>query len=210
METLKNINQQRLYFGFLLSVPGACSSSAESLNYLLADRKTSSVELGSLEGEDVKSGGKAAVLIVGGAAESLKCKPGCYNIILRRRKGFVRIALKNGLVVLHETQQNDRNSFFFGFVKCFPFFSSSPLVPVISFGETDLYNQITAPEGSMLNKAQQLFRKITGIAPVFPIGRGFFQYSFGVVPKRKPVTVVGEQLIPPSIQMISYFNYWTK
>lgn len=46
-----------------------------------------------------KPGGKAVVLVIGGAAESLKCKPGCYEIILRRRKGFVRIALQHGFVI---------------------------------------------------------------------------------------------------------------
>ncbi|XP_043272590.1 2-acylglycerol O-acyltransferase 2-like isoform X2 [Venturia canescens] len=160
-----------LFREFVYSL-GVCSSSAESLNYLLSDRKTSPVDVNSLEGEDKKSTGKAVVLIVGGAAESLRCKPGRYNIILRRRKGFVRIALKNG----------------------------SPMIPVISFGETDLYDQIVAAEGSILSRTQQLFRKVTGIAPVLAIGRGFFQYTFGVVPKRKPVTVVvGSPMEVPKI-----------
>ena len=68
----------------------------------------------------------------------------------------------------------------------------TPLVPVISFGETDLYDQIITRQGSMLNKVQELFQKVTGFAPVLPIGRGFFQYTFGIIPKRKPVTVVGK------------------
>jgi hypothetical protein len=68
---------------------------------------------------------------------------------------------------------------------------SAPLVPVFSFGETDLYDQFHNPEGSLLRKCQEFIKHTTGIAPVIPIGRGFFQYSFGLVPKRKPIYVVG-------------------
>jgi hypothetical protein len=64
-------------------------------------------------------------------------------------------------------------------------------VPVFSFGETDLYDQVHNPEGSWLRWAQELCRRITGIAPVVPLGRGLFQYSFGIVPRRRPVTTVG-------------------
>jgi hypothetical protein len=67
----------------------------------------------------------------------------------------------------------------------------TPLVPVFSFGETDLYDQVDNPEGSWLRWAQELCRRITGIAPVVPLGRGLFQYSFGIVPHRRPVTTVG-------------------
>lgn len=40
--------------------------------------------------------GKAGVLVVGGAAESLKSQPGTYRIVIKNRKGFVRVALKAG------------------------------------------------------------------------------------------------------------------
>jgi 2-acylglycerol O-acyltransferase 2 len=65
------------------------------------------------------------------------------------------------------------------------------LVPVFSFGETDLYDQVDNPEGSLLRKFQERFRKIIGIAPVIFMGRGMFQYSFGLVPQRRKVTTVG-------------------
>lgn len=70
-------------------------------------------------------------------------------------------------------------------------FFRAPLVPVISFGETDLFNQVENPEGSFLRKLQEFLRKVTGIAPIMFIGRGFFQYNFGLVPRRSPVTTVG-------------------
>ncbi|XP_026480228.1 2-acylglycerol O-acyltransferase 1-like [Ctenocephalides felis] len=138
------------YRELILSL-GGVSASAESINYILGSKEK----------------GKAAVLMVGGAAESLYCKPGTYRIVLKKRKGFVKLALKNG----------------------------TPLVPVFSFGETDLYDQVSNPEGSLLRKAQEFVKKITGIAFCVPLGRGMLQYSVGIVPRRKPVTtVIGKPL----------------
>ena len=45
----------------------------------------------------VQSGpGKAVVIVVGGAAEALDARPGTYDLTLRDRKGFVKIALSTG------------------------------------------------------------------------------------------------------------------
>ncbi|XP_059476035.1 2-acylglycerol O-acyltransferase 1-like isoform X2 [Neocloeon triangulifer] len=116
--------------------------------------------------------GQVSVLAVGGAAEALKSKPGVYNIILKPRKGFVKCALISG----------------------------ATLVPVFSFGETDLYNQLDNPEGSLLRRVQERLRKIIGIAPVVFLGRGMFQYSFGLVPQRRNVTtVVGKPIELPKV-----------
>ncbi|XP_076175191.1 2-acylglycerol O-acyltransferase 2-A [Ptiloglossa arizonensis] len=139
---------------------GTVSSSAESLNYLLSTKPERPFI------------GRATVLIVGGASESLECKPGTYRILVKRRKGFVKIALKHG----------------------------TPLVPVFSFGETDIYDQVYGPEGSFLRRAQHYIRKKVGIAPILLLGRGFFQYSFGIIAHRKPITVVvGSPLELPKI-----------
>lgn len=40
--------------------------------------------------------GNVCVLIVGGVAEALKSLPGTYNLVLKNRKGFVKMALKAG------------------------------------------------------------------------------------------------------------------
>ena len=43
-----------------------------------------------------------------------------------------------------------------------------------------------------MDKVMRFIRKIIGI-PLSPVlGRGFFQYSFGVLPQRTPITVVGK------------------
>lgn len=104
----------------------------------------------------------ACVLMVGGAQEALNSRPGDYHLVLKRRKGFIRIALETG----------------------------TPIVPVFSFGEVDIFDQPQNPPGSLLRKFQETVKKITGVAPALFCGRGFFQYSFGIIPRRTPVTVV--------------------
>lgn len=134
-------------YAYLNSV---ASSSEKSIRYLLSHKPEKPFT------------GRATVLIVGGASESLECKPRTYRILVKRRKGFVRLALKHG----------------------------TPLVPVFSFGETDIYDQVYGAEGSRLRKFQDYIRKTIGLAPVILLGRGFFQYSFGIIAQRRPITVV--------------------
>ncbi|CAG7833503.1 unnamed protein product, partial [Allacma fusca] len=108
-------------------------------------------------------GGHAAVLVPGGAPEALDSHPGReIRVHVNRRKGFIKMAIRNG----------------------------APLVPVFSFGETKIYDQVPNPEGSAIRKLQDTLTKILGLAPVFFVGRGIFQYTFGLVPKRHPIYVV--------------------
>lgn len=43
-----------------------------------------------------KGGGNLLAIIVGGAQEALDARPGAYKLLLRNRKGFVRLALIHG------------------------------------------------------------------------------------------------------------------
>lgn len=65
-------------------------------------------------------------------------------------------------------------------------------MPVFSFGEIDLYDQFIPEDNSWIDTIQRWVKKVTGIAPVIFFGRGVFNYSFGLVPRRVPVTVVGK------------------
>lgn len=122
----------------------------------------------------------ACVLMVGGAQEALNSRPGIYRIILKKRRGFIRAAIECG----------------------------TPIVPVFSFGEVDIFDQPSNPPGSKLRKFQETIKRLTGVAPAFFIGRGFLQYSYGLIPRRRPVTtVVGAPLnvtknLTPSIEEI--------
>ncbi|KAJ8946389.1 hypothetical protein NQ318_011795 [Aromia moschata] len=122
---------------------GGISVSAKSIEYILSRPE----------------GGHACVIVVGGAQEALYCKPSTNKVVLKNRKGFVRLALRHG----------------------------APLVPVYSFGETDLYDQLDWP---FLRRFQEKLRKWIPISPIVPIGRGIFQDSFGIIPRNRPVTTV--------------------
>ncbi|KAM7249525.1 hypothetical protein ACFE04_008290 [Oxalis oulophora] len=105
--------------------------------------------------------GASCVLMPGGASESFLAFPGKCNIILRNRRGFIRLAIKTGASV----------------------------VPAFSFGENEIYDQIT---GKWLLWLQQKLKIVLGVAPCLIKGRGFFQYSFGLLPHRRPIVTVGK------------------
>ena len=109
-----------------------------------------------------KPGGHASVLVVGGAPESLNSDKDQIKLVINRRKGFIKLALRFGV----------------------------DLVPTFTFGEAFIYNQVPNPEGSLIRQVQDYLQHVVGFAPVLFTGRGIFQYNFGIVPRRKPLTVV--------------------
>jgi len=112
--------------------------------------------------------GHIACVVIGGAIEALEAKPGKMNLVLKKRTGFIKQALING----------------------------ADLVPVFLFGETNLYEQVDNPEGSMLKRLQDfLTHKVFGFSPPIFKGRGVFNYTFGIMPYRTPLnTVVGQPI----------------
>jgi 2-acylglycerol O-acyltransferase 2 len=108
--------------------------------------------------------GKSVVVVVGGASEALYARPGRAELVLRRRKGFVRLALRTG----------------------------ASLVPAYTFGENEAWDQMPNPEGSWVRCCQRTSQKLLGFSTPFFYGRGIFQYSFGLLPYRRPLlTVLG-------------------
>ncbi|XP_053312697.1 2-acylglycerol O-acyltransferase 2 [Spea bombifrons] len=130
---------------------GLIPSDRESAAYLLQNKQK----------------GNAVIIAVGGAPESLDARPGAYTLLLKNRKGFVKLAIQHG----------------------------ASLVPVFSFGENELFDQVDNPKGSWLRFIQEKLQKAMGVAlPLFH-ARGVFQYSFGLLPYRKPIwTVVGKPI----------------
>ncbi|XP_031428363.1 diacylglycerol O-acyltransferase 2-like isoform X1 [Clupea harengus] len=90
--------------------------------------------------------GNAVVIITGGAEESLFSSPGVNTVVMKNRKGFVKLALENG----------------------------TDLVPVYSFGETDTYRQVVLSEGSLGRKVQVIFKQVVGFAPCLFKGERWF------------------------------------
>lgn len=135
-----------MYREFLMGA-GLCSITRDSIHWLLNN-----------EGK-----GNMVVIVVGGAMEALDAHRGAdVRLTLRRRRGFVRIALMNG----------------------------ASLLPIFSFGENDLYEQLSNPEGSFIRRIQNFITKFVGISPPIFHGRGVFQYNFGYLPYRRPMDVI--------------------
>ena len=67
------------------------------------------------------------MIAIGGATESLYSTPGTMDLVLQRRTGFVRVALQTG----------------------------ASLVPVINFGENELYNTVRGSSTSVLRRFQK-------------------------------------------------------
>ncbi|KAJ9050671.1 diacylglycerol O-acyltransferase 1 [Entomophthora muscae] len=132
------------YREFVLSI-GLASVSSKSITHIL------------------NSGpGNSCLIVVGGVEEVLEARPTVAKLVLARRCGFVRMAIKNG----------------------------ADLVPVFGFGENQLYEQPDNSVGSWTRTIQTFSKRTFGIA--FPIfhGRGIFNYSFGTLPYRHPLTVI--------------------
>ncbi|XP_046365317.2 2-acylglycerol O-acyltransferase 2-like isoform X1 [Haliotis rufescens] len=111
--------------------------------------------------------GNVLGLVIGGAIEALNASPGNFRLHLKNRKGFIKIAMKHG----------------------------ADVCPVFSFGENDLYSQVPNPEGSFTRKLQITLTRVCGFSPPIFYGRGVFNYSFGLLPHRRPMnTVVGKPI----------------
>jgi 2-acylglycerol O-acyltransferase 2 len=106
--------------------------------------------------------GRAVTIVVGGARESLQAQPGTMRLILDERKGFVKLAIRLG----------------------------ADLVPVLSFGENDLYEQLdpkTYPRVAAFQKMLLKWLKFT--IPMIQ-GRGVLNYDVGLMPHRRPINIV--------------------
>merc|ERR1719330_2211664 len=110
--------------------------------------------------------GHSVAIAPGGAKESLECMPGTMRLILAKRMGFVKVALQTG----------------------------AALVPVISFGENELYSTVQFEAGTWGRSLQQALQKRMGFA--LPLFSGLRWAP--LLPKRLPVsTVVGPPVWPP-------------
>ncbi|KAI6236594.1 Acyltransferase [Aphelenchoides besseyi] len=135
----------------IVSALGVICSSATGISKILSRPK----------------GGNAVCLVVGGAEEALDAHRDNYTLCLKNRKGFIKLALRQG----------------------------ASLVPVYSFGETELFTQFENPKGSRLREFQSIFKKRVGVAPVLFYGSSLFGNQIGFLPHRnRLITVVGSPI----------------
>jgi hypothetical protein len=114
---------------------------------------------GGVNGEGM---GRAITIVVGGARESLDARPGTLRLVLKRRYGFIKMALRTG----------------------------ADLVPVLGFGENELYDQFSVENRPWIRRGQDLLKRTLGwTLPLFH-ARGVFNYDVGLVPYRRAVNVV--------------------
>lgn len=106
--------------------------------------------------------GRAVTIVVGGARESLEAQPGKMRLILQERKGFIKLAVRTG----------------------------ADLVPVLAFGENDLYDQMNPKAHPWLHRVQMFVLRVWKFTLPFLHGRGIFNYDVGLMPYRRPLHIV--------------------
>ncbi|KAI9208221.1 diacylglycerol acyltransferase [Polychytrium aggregatum] len=103
--------------------------------------------------------GSSVMIVIGGADEALQAYPGTNDLVLDKRKGFAKIAIQTG----------------------------AHLVPTFTFGENDLFYQVTAESNPKLRGYQNQFMKALGFSLPIVTNRPFFFFPN----RRKLVSVVG-------------------
>lgn len=155
MTTLTLVNQFQipLYREYLLSLGLASVSRRSCLNLLRR--------------------GQSICILLGGAQESLLARPGNMNLVLKKRQGFVKLAMTIG---------------------------GTSLVPVVAFGENNVYDQVQNDPSSLLYRLQTWVKNRLGFTLPLMHARGIFNYDFGIIPYRRPINiVVGSPIQVPQI-----------
>lgn len=90
-------------------------------------------------------------------------------LVVKRRRGVLKIAIRE----------------------------NAGIVPVLSFGENELYDQMVPTGGGMIEKLQMFLKSVAGFTVPLFHARGVFNYDVGLLPYRKEVnTVVGRPVFP--------------
>lgn len=107
--------------------------------------------------------GHSILIVVGGAQESLLARPGSLDLVLAKRKGFVKIAMAT---------------------------PGTSLVPIMAFGENDLYDQVQPDPMSKMFRFQAWLKQKFGFTVPLMYARGIFTGDFGIIPYRRPINIV--------------------
>ncbi|KNE56915.1 hypothetical protein AMAG_02686 [Allomyces macrogynus ATCC 38327] len=113
--------------------------------------------------------GHSVAIVIGGAQECLYAKPHTIELVLRKRLGFIKVAILNGAL----------------------------LVPALTFGENEAYDLFATNEESIAWQIQQWCKRTWGWTMPAYFGRGAFNYSLGVLPHRRRITTVMAKAVDP-------------
>jgi len=120
---------------------------------------------------DLLRGGRSIALVIGGAKEALDARPGVLRCYIRRRQGFVRVAVETG----------------------------AGLVPALGIGENDLFHQLPNPRGSIVRRLQDTLQAFMKFSMPVCYGRTLPPFLLPTVPLRRKITVVvGAPIFPPA------------
>ncbi|KAL4880324.1 diacylglycerol acyltransferase-domain-containing protein [Aspergillus karnatakaensis] len=114
-------------------------------------------------GYDLRGMGKAITISVGGSREYRIAKPGTMGIVIKIRKGFIRLAVETG----------------------------ADLVPVLVFGENDLFKPLVVERWSVKGVVAWIWEKSVGHKVAFSLGRFNIFCPF----RRELHVVVGEPVV---------------
>lgn len=161
--------------GFDELFPGlTCSVQTLSMNFKFPVTRENLIALGAGDASKAcllnalrGSPGSSAMLVTGGAKESMYAHPGDSRVVMKDRMGFVKVAMTAG----------------------------ASLVPVWGFGENNLYENL-AVKSPTVRWWQRRLQKAISFAPLLMEGRGVFSYSGGLIPHRRPISVVVGDPIP--------------
>ncbi|KAE8352501.1 diacylglycerol acyltransferase-domain-containing protein [Aspergillus coremiiformis] len=118
-------------------------------------------------GHDGQGMGRAITIVVGGSREYEIARPGTMEIVIKIHKDFIQIAVQTG----------------------------ADIVPVIAFGENDLFDRVDVTSNAWLRQAARLWEWSVGQKVSFSHGR------FNIFcPYRKPLNVVVGHPIPVTQQ----------
>ncbi|XP_055417859.1 2-acylglycerol O-acyltransferase 3-like [Bubalus kerabau] len=144
-----------VYRDYVMSY-GVCSMNRQSLDFILSQPQL----------------GQAVVIMVGGAHEALHAIPGQHCLILRNRKGFVRLALRHGPLL-------------------------SCLLTFPAALENDIFSVKAFAPDSWQRPFQVTIKKSVDISPCIFWGCGLFSAkSWGLMPLARPITTVVGRPIP--------------
>ncbi|KAK0633449.1 diacylglycerol acyltransferase-domain-containing protein [Immersiella caudata] len=124
--------------------------------------KESITNILSKGGRNDEGMGRAVTIVVGGARESLEAQPYTMHLVLSQRKGFIKLAVRTG----------------------------ADIVPVLAFGENDLYDQVSPETHPGIRRMQMYVLRTLKFTLPFLHGRGIFNYDVGLMPYRRPLNII--------------------
>lgn len=94
-------------------------------------------------GHDGRGMGRAITITVGGSREFNIARPNTMDIVIKIRKGFIRVAVETG----------------------------AEIVPVLAFGENELFDRIDVESSSVLAPIARVWEWVVGQKVAFSLGR---------------------------------------